>query len=112
MKTSFALCCMAVAAAGVSGFVVPPSGAVRAPALLGGKYDGQVWDDAAKKDVLSTYDASKPWSEINFDPFKKDAKGNSCDTRGFYPGEGKYKDPIRPAVSWAEYQAKLQADGK
>lgn len=36
-----------------------------------GKYDGQEWNDDAKKDVLSTYDASAPWSETNFDPYKK-----------------------------------------
>jgi hypothetical protein len=28
-----------------------------------GKYDGKLWDDAAKKDVAATYDPSQPWSE-------------------------------------------------
>jgi hypothetical protein len=24
---------------------------------------------------------------------------------GYYPGQGRYKDPVRPSVSFAEYQA-------
>ena len=37
----------------------------------------------------------------NFNPFEKNEDGNSCDTNGYYPGEGKYKDPIRPDTSFA-----------
>lgn len=33
----------------------------------------------------------------------QDATGNKCDASGWYPGETKYKDPIRPNVSFAEY---------
>lgn len=36
-----------------------------------GKYDGELWDDAAKKDQASMYDSSKPRSETNFDPYEK-----------------------------------------
>lgn len=32
----------------------------------------------------------------------QDSAGNKCDASGFYPGEGRYKDPIRPDVSFAE----------
>lgn len=33
---------------------------------------------------------------------EQDAAGNKCDASGYYPGEGRYKDPIRPDVSFAE----------
>lgn len=36
-----------------------------------GKYDGKLWDDAAKDDVKSMYDPSQPWSDTNFDPYVK-----------------------------------------
>ncbi|CAM9864562.1 unnamed protein product, partial [Ectocarpus fasciculatus] len=52
-----------------------------------GKYDGKLWDDAAKDDVKSMYDPSQPWSDTNFDPYVKDAAGNKCDSSGYYPGE-------------------------
>jgi hypothetical protein len=56
---------------------------MRSMAVFGsGKYDGKVWDKAAKDDVASTYDPAQPWSDTNFDPFKKDANGNSCDPSG------------------------------
>lgn len=34
---------------------------------------------------------------------RQDATGNKCDASGWYPGEARYKDPIRPNVSFAEY---------
>ncbi|CBJ27026.1 conserved unknown protein [Ectocarpus siliculosus] len=79
-----------------------------------GKYDGKLWDDAAKDDVKSMYNPNEPWSDNNFDPFVKDAAGNKCDSSGYYPGETMYKDPIRPAVSYADYlaaKAKKEAEG-
>ena len=65
---------------------------VRSMALFGsGKYDGKVWDKDAKDDVAASYDPSQPWSDNNFDPFKKDANGNACDPSGYYPGKLKLK---------------------
>jgi hypothetical protein len=48
----------------------------------------------------------------NFDPFKRDGTGNPCDASGYYPGMGKYKDPIRPSVSFAEYQKQREEAAK
>lgn len=81
MKFTIAVGVLAAASC-ASAFVVPArtsfngvasSTAQRqATAVFGnGKYDGQLWDDDAKDDVLSSYDASQPWSDTNFDPFKK-----------------------------------------
>jgi hypothetical protein len=44
----------------------------------------------------------------NFNPFEKNEDGNSCDTSGYYPGEGKYSDPIRPDTSYAIMQAEAK----
>eukprot|EP00638_Chattonella_subsalsa_P013717 CAMPEP_0117793888 /NCGR_PEP_ID=MMETSP0948-20121206/10354_1 /TAXON_ID=44440 /ORGANISM="Chattonella subsalsa, Strain CCMP2191" /LENGTH=165 /DNA_ID=CAMNT_0005624485 /DNA_START=16 /DNA_END=514 /DNA_ORIENTATION=- len=69
------------------------------------------WNDAAKQDVLSMYDPSQPWSETNFDPFKRDKTGNACDASGYYPGDKNYKDPIRPQMSFEEYMKSRQQGG-
>ncbi|CAM9726418.1 unnamed protein product [Chrysoparadoxa australica] len=85
-------------------FVAPTAPVGAATRLFaGGKYDGQEWNDEAKKDVLSMYNPDEPWSETNFDPYKKNKDGNACDPSGYYPGDGKYKDPIRPTTSFEEY---------
>lgn len=79
MKFTIAACVIAAAASGASAFVVPttavrsmaPATARSSTSLYGkGKYDGELWDEAAKNDVKSTYDASQPRSETNFDPFE------------------------------------------
>lgn len=121
MKFSSAVVGALAAASCANAFVVPGAAIVRQHTRssatvvnAGGKYDGKLWDDAAKADVLSTYDPSAPWSETNFDPNVKDAAGNKCDASGYYPGEGRYKDPIRPDVSFAEYmkqKAEKEAGG-
>ena len=69
-----------------------------------GKYDGMLWDMAAKQDVFAMWDPTKPRSANNFNPFET-WDGNSPDCSGFYPGEGRYKDPKRPDVSYAIMQA-------
>ncbi|CAN0028708.1 unnamed protein product [Scytosiphon promiscuus] len=100
--------------AAVSRGIAQPTRAASVQSLNAGKYDGKVWDDAAKADVLSEYDASQPWSETNFDPNVKDGAGNKCDASGYYPGETRYKDPIRPDVTFAEYmkqKAEKEAGG-
>jgi len=68
-----------------------------------GKYDEQVWDMTAKQDVYSSWDPSAPRSPLNFNPFET-FEGNSPDCSGFYPGEGRYKDPARPDVNFALMQ--------
>ena len=83
-----------------------------APALTGarfsthlnfeyGKYDDQLWDHAAKKDVYSTWDPNAPRTTNNFNPFET-FQGNSPDASGIYPGENRYKDPIRGDVNFAQ----------
>ena len=75
--------------------------AAAAPAASGnyGKYDEQMWDDDAKKDVYASWDPNSPRSPANFNPFET-WEGNSPDASGFYPGEGRYKDPARPDVNF------------
>ena len=68
-----------------------------------GKYDGQVWDVTAKMDVYNAWDPNSPRSPQNFNPFET-YEGNSPDPSGFFPGEGRYKDPVRPDVSYAQMQ--------
>ena len=51
-------------------------------------------------------------SADNFNPFEKNEDGNSCDTSGYYPGEGKYSDPIRPDTSYAIMQAEAAIMGE
>ena len=69
-----------------------------------GKYDGKMWDMAAKMDVYNAWDPSQPRSDTNFNPFQRDDGGNGADASGYFPGQGKYKDPQRPAVSYASMQ--------
>jgi len=66
---------------------------------------------STRQDVLSMYDPSQPWSETNFDPFKRDKTGNACDASGYYPGDKNYKDPIRPQMSFEEYMKSRQQGG-
>ena len=75
--------------------------AAAAPAASGnyGKYDDQMWDDDAKKDIYASWDPNSPRSPANFNPFET-WEGNSPDASGFYPGEGRYKDPARPDVNF------------
>lgn len=77
MKFTIAVGVLAAASC-ASAFVLPAPGVLSqtrtratTTVVFKGKYDGEVWDQAAKDDVKSTYDASQPWSESNFDPFKK-----------------------------------------
>eukprot|EP00590_Aulacoseira_subarctica_P010647 CAMPEP_0172415174 /NCGR_PEP_ID=MMETSP1064-20121228/1662_1 /TAXON_ID=202472 /ORGANISM="Aulacoseira subarctica , Strain CCAP 1002/5" /LENGTH=132 /DNA_ID=CAMNT_0013152081 /DNA_START=83 /DNA_END=482 /DNA_ORIENTATION=- len=59
-----------------------------------GKYDDKLFDNEAKKDVYNAWDPTKPRSSQNFNPFET-FKGNTPDASGVYPGEPRYKDPIR-----------------
>jgi hypothetical protein len=85
-----------------------PAVAAPAPASTGsatvGKYDGKLWDMDAKMDVYNAWNPSAPRSASNFNPFET-WDGNSPDASGFYPGEGRYKDPLRPDVNFAKMQA-------
>jgi len=66
-----------------------------------GKYDEQEWGMAAKMDVYNAWDPNTPRSANNFNPFET-YEGNSPDASGFYPGEGRYKDPVRPDVNYTQ----------
>ena len=65
-----------------------------------GEYDGKLYDQDSKKDLYNKWDPNSPRSTRNFNPFET-YKGNSCDASGIYPGEPRYKDPIRGDVSFA-----------
>jgi len=81
-------------------FGVPiTSSATRLFALDYGKYDEKLWDMTAKMDVYNAWDPNSPRSPTNFNPFET-WEGNSPDASGFYPGEGRYKDPIRPDMNF------------
>lgn len=64
-----------------------------------GEYDGKLWDNTAKKDVYNKWNPSAPRSTTNFNPFETFG-GNSPDASGIYPGEARYKDPIRGDVNF------------
>jgi hypothetical protein len=65
-----------------------------------GEYDEKLWDNDAKKEVYNKWDPNSPRSTRNFNPFET-WNGNSPDASGIYPGEPRYKDPIRPDVNFA-----------
>ena len=50
--------------------------------------------------VYSAWDPQSPRSDVNFNPFERNADGNAADCSGFFPGEAKYKDPMRPDASF------------
>lgn len=56
-----------------------------------------------------SYDPTAKRTQDNFNPFEKNEDGNSVDTNGYFPGETRYSDPIRPDVSYATMQAELKA---
>ena len=55
---------------------------------------------AAKEVVYAAWDPKQPRSTKNFNPFET-FEGNSPDASGIFPGESRYKDPVRPDVSYA-----------
>mmetsp|Transcript_32165 Transcript_32165/g.78150 ORF Transcript_32165/g.78150 Transcript_32165/m.78150 type:complete len:205 (+) Transcript_32165:137-751(+) len=90
------------AAAPAPAAAAPAAAAPAAAAASGmtyGKYDEQMWDGDAKKEIYAAWDPNSPRSPANFNPFET-WEGNSPDASGFYPGEGRYKDPARPDVSF------------
>ena len=92
--------------------------AIRIINFAEGKYDGQLWDMDAKLDIFGAFDPESPRSDTNFNPFEQNKDGNSCDASGYFPGEGKYKDPQRPDMNFAkmmeekEIMEKINADPK
>lgn len=80
-----------------------PSAMLKRSTHLGmSKYDGQTWDFDAMLDVYNMWDPNMPRSEDNFNPFEKNKDGNQADPNGYYPGDGKYKDPIRPDTNFEQ----------
>mmetsp|Transcript_8054 Transcript_8054/g.16493 ORF Transcript_8054/g.16493 Transcript_8054/m.16493 type:complete len:128 (+) Transcript_8054:154-537(+) len=74
-----------------------PAQNARVPTRLNfeyGEYDDKLWDQVAKKDVYNKWDPNSPRSTRNFNPFET-FKGNSPDASGIFPGENRYKDPVR-----------------
>ncbi|KAL7558996.1 hypothetical protein ACA910_010875 [Epithemia clementina (nom. ined.)] len=68
-----------------------------------GIFDEKEWGLPQKLEVYATWDPNAPRSPLNFNPFET-YEGNSPDASGFFPGEGRYKDPIRPDVNFALMQ--------
>uniref|UniRef100_A0A7S2JSR7 PS II complex 12 kDa extrinsic protein n=1 Tax=Leptocylindrus danicus TaxID=163516 RepID=A0A7S2JSR7_9STRA len=66
-----------------------------------GEFDDELWDNEAKKVVYEKWDPNSPRTTRNFNPFET-FKGNSPDASGIYPGENRYKDPIRGDVSFKQ----------
>ena len=87
-------------------FGVRTSTAIRADFVYG-EYDEKLWDNDAKKVVYEKWDPSAPRSALNFNPFET-FQGNSPDASGIYPGENRYKDPIRGDVSYAQMLAEKE----
>mmetsp|Transcript_26059 Transcript_26059/g.61223 ORF Transcript_26059/g.61223 Transcript_26059/m.61223 type:complete len:127 (-) Transcript_26059:210-590(-) len=91
----------AILAASATAFApVSVSRASTALNLEYGEFDGQMWDNDAKKTVYEKFDPNSPRTVNNFNPFET-FEGNSPDCSGFYPGETGYKDPARGDVSYA-----------
>ena len=65
-----------------------------------GEYDGKLYDQVAKTDLYNKWNPASPRTTRNFNPFET-FKSNSPDASGIYPGEPRYKDPIRGDVSFA-----------
>mmetsp|Transcript_33231 Transcript_33231/g.56864 ORF Transcript_33231/g.56864 Transcript_33231/m.56864 type:complete len:132 (+) Transcript_33231:52-447(+) len=107
---------LALCAVGASAFMPQSTPRFMATKLYSsnqyGKYDDQLWDINAKKDVFAAWDPEKPRSEVNFNPFERDDTGNAADASGYFPGENRYKDPIRPDASFAimQEEAKIMAE--
>jgi hypothetical protein len=76
---------------------------VKTALYSGGAYEGKLWDMSAKLEIYGIWDPTAPRSPTNFSPFET-WDGNSPDASGYYPGEGRYKDPQRPDVSYASMQ--------
>lgn len=66
-----------------------------------GRYDGKMWDNAAKNEMYASWDPNSPRSPNNFNPFETWG-GNSPDASGNYPGEQWYKDPVRGEINFAQ----------
>jgi hypothetical protein len=90
----------AAAAAPAAPAAVPSAPTPGSDGFQYGIYDGKLWDHAAKKVVYSQWDPTSPRSPLNFNPFETFG-GNSPDASGIFPGEPRYKDPIRGDVSFA-----------
>jgi hypothetical protein len=65
-----------------------------------GEYDGKMYNQDSKKDLYNKWNPNQARSTRNFNPFET-FKGNSPDASGIYPGEPRYKDPIRGDASYA-----------
>ena len=87
-----------VAAAAPAG--APPS----ENAFVFGAFDNVLWSNENKNTVYDQWDPQQPRSTRNFNPFETFG-GNSPDASGIFPGQPRYKDPIRPDVSYAIMQA-------
>ena len=75
-------------------------------------FDEKLWNIAAKKEIFDTWDPEAPRSELNFNPFERDETGNAADCSGYFPGQIRYKDPIRPDASYTimQEEAKVMAE--
>merc|ERR1719343_745528 len=89
------------------GDAAAPAAAAPAAAAPAAAAPAAAAPDAAKEDVYNSWDPNAPRSPNNFNPFET-WDGNSPDCSGFYPGEGRYKDPARPDVSYQTMMAERE----
>uniref|UniRef100_A0A6S8UPP8 Uncharacterized protein n=1 Tax=Chaetoceros debilis TaxID=122233 RepID=A0A6S8UPP8_9STRA len=93
-----------VAAAPVAAAAAPAGAPPSENAFVFGAFDNVLWSNENKKTVYDQWDPQQPRSTRNFNPFETFG-GNSPDASGIFPGQPRYKDPIRPDVSYAIMQA-------
>lgn len=96
--------------ASASAFAPQPFGARANTRLFDdkyGKYDDQLWDNDAKKEIYEAWDPTAPRTVSNFNPFET-FEGNSPDASGRYPGEPFYKDPMRGDVDFKTMMAERE----
>ena len=69
----FSAVVLALCAVGASAFMpqAQPKFMATKLFLTYGKYDDQLWDISAKKDVFAEWDPEQPRSETNFNPFER-----------------------------------------
>ena len=95
---------VAAAPAPVAAAAAPAGAPPSENAFVFGAFDNVLWSNENKNTVYDQWDPQQPRSTRNFNPFETFG-GNSPDASGIFPGQPRYKDPIRPDVSYAIMQA-------
>jgi hypothetical protein len=104
ISTQYKLITLLALVASANAFAPAPFGARLATRVHSdfqyGEFDDKLWDNEAKKVIYAKWNPNAPRSPLNFNPFET-WDGNSPDASGIYPGENRYKDPMRGDASFA-----------